>query len=202
MKDIRTYGQCVKSRLPNIGSWKFYLITNEESKMANLYRQVNILITNDSYNLPYENHVDLIMDSLWLGNAESAHNIKFIFYNKIKYIINVTKEIQDKFTHVKSITYIRLPMNDSDACKEKLLSVMEKGADHINDIITSQFSVLVHCKRGHHRSASIVALYLMKYYRMPLLDAIQLIKKIRPSTFRRMTCMLRSLIYYECARIV
>lgn len=186
-------------RLP-ISSWRFQKLISDKIKLGNLYKQVNNLITDNHFDSIYENNADLIMDYLWLGNSKSAHDVKFVLSNKIRCIINVTKNIQNKFSHIKLITYVRLPIDDKEACQKNLFTIMEKGADYLNNVVSLQYPILVHCKRGHHRSASIVALYLMKYYRISLLDAIHFIKRFRPSTFRRMTCMLRALIHYEYAR--
>jgi len=75
--------------------------------------------------------------------------------------------------------------------------MIEQGADAINKAVSENSIVLVHCKRGHHRSATIVAFYLMKYKNMSLVDAIFFIKKSRPTAFRKMTCMLETLIWFE-----
>jgi len=77
--------------------------------------------------------------------------------------------------------------------------MLNEGADIIDYAQKMGKAILVHCKRGHHRSASIVVFYLMKYQGMSLVDAICMVKAKRPTAFARETCLLRTLIQIEVA---
>jgi len=171
----------------------------EEAKMIKkLNNQLTYLI-NEYTNLnAIDEDANLILNYVWLGNYHVAHDFNFVVSAKIKYIINATTNVSNKFNFVDYTNFI---IEDEDACHENLLNMINYGADVINEAIKEKQSILVHCKKGHHRSATIIVFYLMKYKNMPLIDAVCLIKKIRPNAFKRMTCMLRTLIYYECMRI-
>lgn len=53
----------------------------------------------------------------------------------------------------------------------------------IHKYIQEGHNVLVHCVAGVQRSASIVAMYLMKYYGFNLEDSVKFIRSRRPVSF-------------------
>lgn len=181
------------NRAENI-MWEFKKLVGKELKMAELIKQINSLIVEYPVNRAIEINADEILRNVWLGNALAAKDIDFIKNKKINYIINVTNDIPNQF---QFINYTVIPMKDIDACHQDLLRLMQIGASVINQAILKNEPILVHCKRGHHRSASVLALYLMEYQNLSLFDSIKLIKNIRPTAFSRMSCMLKALILYE-----
>jgi hypothetical protein len=174
--------------------WIFKKIRSNKIKLGKLNRDINNLIVNSSISKGNESDANLIIDNIWLGNHKIAHDYNFVISKRIKYIINVTDSVPNIFPF---INYITFPIKDTDACRTNLMNMIECGACIINKAVAENKPILVHCKRGHHRSAAIVAFYLMKYRNMSLIDALCFIKKSRPGTFRRMTCMLKTLIIYE-----
>lgn len=146
-----------------------------------------------------ETNASFIMNNLWLGNWQSAHDSEFIKSNNICKIVNLTVEIPNKFPYIK---YKNFRMRDENACQENLFGMMVEGAKLINNALSKNKTILIHCKRGHHRSASIIVLYFMIYHNMSLIDALIIVKQIRPTAFRRLSCMLKELISYENRRIM
>lgn len=165
----------------------------------NIVDQVLNIIHNFSAPKGTETDVSFIMNNLWLGNWKSAHSANFVNSNKICKIINVTDNIPNKFVHIKYQTF---EMRDENACQKNLFGMMIEGAKIINKAINKNKAILIHCKRGHHRSASIIVLYFMMYHNMSLIDALIYVKQIRPTSFRRISCMLNQLIIYEHRRII
>lgn len=166
-------------------------------KLEYIHKNLNHIMKHFSEKKGTETDVNFIMNKLWLGNWKSAYNYHFINAEQIRHIINVTANIPNRFRFIK---YTNLPITDIDACYTDMLFILEKGADVIHHAMQTNQPVLVHCKRGHHRSASVIAFYLMKYHNMKLLDAIYIIKQCRPTSFRRMTCTLQTLIRYEVSK--
>lgn len=144
-------------------------------------------------NIP-EPDANLIIHNIWLGNQFVSQDTNFVRDNNIATIINITDVVPNKFNFIE---YINFPIKDTAACDTNLLPQMEFIIDLLHQLIIDNKSVLVHCKRGHHRSASIIAFYLMKYHDMTLSDAITFIKTIRPLSFRRTTCMIRNLVLVD-----
>jgi len=178
--------------------WNFKQLNGQEKKLGEFIKEINNIITHTPQSNFNEADANIIFGSVWLGNIHAAHDFNFVTSERIKYIINATSDIENKFPFIH---YQTLPITDINACYKNFIQMIEDGADIIYKAICENKPILVHCKRGHHRSASVVAFYLMKYHNMSLIDAICMIKKARPTTFRRMTCLLQTLIHYEYSRV-
>lgn len=115
----------------------------------------------------------LIIDNLYLGSAYNAANYSQLKDNGIEIIINMTNEIGEYFPN--DFTYRKYGLRDN-------------GVDDIGEYLkdTLQFiydnrdkKILVHCKMGASRSASIVIYYLMKKYSISLEEALEFTKQKR-----------------------
>lgn len=147
-----------------------------------------------------ENIADMIFPSLWLGNIHAAANNNFISENNIDVIINISKE---KYIIPHNVQYYNISIEDLDICdNENYKQIMFDTMEIIYKHIISGSNILVHCKRGHHRSASVVVLYLMEKYRMSMYDAIYLVKTRRPTALRRINCMVSCLIDHEVSKLI
>jgi protein-tyrosine phosphatase len=75
-------------------------------------------------------------------------------------------------------------------CEKDLANVF-RMFNVTSKIIATNISdgILVHCKKGHHRSSSIVTAYLIKDTDYTYEEAIIKINKLRPLAMRRYTCM-------------
>jgi len=154
--------------------------------------------TSQIYKLK-ENDVDMIIPNLWLGNTIAAMDENFIRQNNIKYILNVTENIPCPFL---DITYYHVPIKDKLMCDEKsrnvMLNYIDDSIDFIHKGLCEGVGVLVHCKRGHHRSSGMVVAFLMKYMNIGFLPACIYIKNIRPFALDRKTCTNKwNLEYYK-----
>lgn len=178
--------------------WSFKKLTGHQLLFGEILQKLNEIIVCGNSSKNMETNANQITKLIWLGNASAAHDFNFIYRNKIRHIINLTPNIPNKFSFIQ---YHRYPVKDYEACLVDLYELMDNAADTIHKAMLENSAVLVHCKNGHHRSAAVVALYLMKYHNMTLIDAISYIKKIRPTTFQRMNCMLKTLLRYEFTKL-
>jgi len=145
-----------------------------------------------------ENDVTEILPNLWLGNFKSALNIDFINEFNIKYIINITKDVPTPFPLIK---YLHIPYNDIDTCGKNLNDIFDKTTELIYSALSNGTGILVHCQRGHHRSASIVAAFLIRYLNINYFDAINYVNTIRSCALRRKSCMVIALYSYYLHRL-
>ena len=123
------------------------------------------------------NYCDEIVENLFVGSSETLNN-KFDF----DMIVNCTPTVN--FPSYCN-NCIRIPIKDDPYDSEKFLdlidstNVLEKMFFQINN----KKNVLVHCSLGIQRSCALVACYLIKYFNMKPIDAIELIKLKRPIAF-------------------
>jgi protein-tyrosine phosphatase len=113
-----------------------------------------------------------IIDNLFLGDMNDAKSIDFITKNCIHKIINVTLDIENYFDN---IDYLNIKIEDS---KDVELNIyFEKVFNFINE--DKNKNILIHCRQGKSRSASLVISYLMYHYKMNLITAYNHVKNIR-----------------------
>ena len=130
-------------------------------------------------NKPHE-HIDRIIDNIFLGNWGDSISEDSLKYNNIKCILTLNKN----FVHSKTDR----DMFDRLGIKYKYIEVQDSvNANILQHVDTSlQFlkqcsgNILVHCTAGVSRSVSIVIAYLMKEKNMTYDDALSFIKKKRP----------------------
>lgn len=143
----------------------------------------------------YEKDANEIIPNLWLGNCKAAYDKGFLFKYKIKYILTIMDNFEEKF-RFNNITYLIIPLRDEDVCSKNIINIFETTTNFINNALSANSAILVHCKRGHHRSASIIAAYLIKHLKINYKISINYINYLRPLALRRETCMSKGLFEY------
>lgn len=134
-----------------------------------------------------------VIPRIWLGGCKVAMNKNFLIEHNIKYIINVTKDCPNKFSDIQ---YLKISVDDSDVCNKNLDTIFNITNDFIIHALKNKSNILIHCKRGHHRSASIVCAFMLKYMNLNYLEVIMYINYIRSCALRRNTCMTAGLFEY------
>lgn len=187
--------------MQHIGNeWNLAMLPYDKRNIGNITRNINDIIISYPNMKGTEDDVNKIDHNLWLGNITVGHDTTFIKKFNIGHIIDLSNT--DPSANARALANVTIvQIRDADACVVNLFQIMAECATIINLAINHGMTVLVHCKRGHHRSAAVVALYLMKYRGMKLTDAIILIKSMRPTAFRNMSCMLKTLICYESEHV-
>lgn len=125
------------------------------------------------------NPYDKIAEHLYLGSRHALDS-----YDKFKLIVNCTKESDVKFP--PNCDYcIRLPVDDIPDESDKLLLLINTTniLNTIHKKVLNKEPVLVHCSAGRQRSCAVVACYLIRFYNMTPLEAIDYIKSNRKVAF-------------------
>lgn len=109
-------------------------------------------------------NANLIIERLWIGDWKSSQDYPFLKKNGITVILNMTKDIENKFP--TKIEYSRVSLDDS--LKQKDYDIMTKTLKYTSEFIhkhrdIDNKSVLVHCHQGMQRSCTAVLGYLLKY---------------------------------------
>ena len=139
-----------------------------------------------------ENDMDHIQNQIWLGNKESAFNYDKLMYHNIHYVINCTPNLPNMFEN-KGVKYYRVPIHDKEVCdlsySKQMYEYILGSFNFIDEALKNNSGVLVHCKKGHHRSANIILFYLIYKYNMGYINALMMINQIRPTALVRNTCI-------------
>eukprot|EP00121_Abeoforma_whisleri_P003259 Awhi_evm1s2924 len=135
-----------------------------------------------------ENPADEILPGIWLGNHLSSQDAVFLQKNKITLIVNATPDYPNHFDTDIDIKYIRIPIQNRD--KPEYRQVFE---DHLHQTVEELRAnwkagngCLVHCKSGHTRSATIIAVFLAAHneQKLSLHQAREKIQAKRPTALR------------------
>jgi len=131
-------------------------------------------------------HANEIIPGLWIGDLYSSQDKDFFKAFGIRCVINATTHIPPApFYRQMKISFKRVPVYDSNEAENLSLMLKHKpsAVSFINGAQKLQHPTLVHCHAGMQRSATIVAFYLMEYYKMSKKKAIKYIKKRRDICF-------------------
>ena len=99
-----------------------------------------------------------ITDFLYLGSEWNASNLEELRQNGITHILNVTREIDNFFPG--DFTYLNIREYDVEATD--LLKYLDRTYKFIKSAKEDNCKVLVHCKMGISRSATVTIAFLMK----------------------------------------
>lgn len=117
-----------------------------------------------------------ITPNIYIGSINEAKNKFWLKQHGITHIVNASIEIPNYFPN--NFTYLRL--NLFDIPQQKIYQALEPSYRFMDNAISKEGKVLVHCHAGVSRSTSIVLYYLMKKDKMSLPEALNYVKVRRP----------------------
>lgn len=127
-----------------------------------------------------------IIKNLWIGSERDAADASFMKKHNIRLIVNATDAVP---VYVRGIKVLRVPVGDSPEYQEKMGKYIPIATVAINDVLAHGHGVLVHCRAGMNRSATIVAGYLMFKKGISARDAMAFIKQKKAECFTPMNFM-------------
>lgn len=116
-----------------------------------------------------------IFEHVYLGSEWNASNLEELQRNGVRHILNVTREIDNFFPGM--FEYYNVRVYDDE--KTNLLKFWDDTFKYISLAKNQGSKVLVHCKMGVSRSASVVIAYAMKAYDLTFCDALEHVKQNR-----------------------
>jgi len=160
-------------------------INQNIEEMTNLFPIEHYIIKKTikikSYTSDFLN-ISLITDSnappyIYLSGINGAKNLDKIKEYNITFILNCTKDIPNYFENNTSIKYMRVPIDDtSNMHIEKYFAATY---DFIDNAVSSNNNILVHCYAGMSRSATILIAYFMRKYKWSYVKALKFVKEKR-----------------------
>jgi protein tyrosine/serine phosphatase len=149
--------------------YHFYRNT-ERKQPKRIYQENDFLKKFNSFFFSEPNH---IIDNIYLGNGNNAANLNTLKKFNIKYIINVTQELDNYFEQDFDYHKCNLLDEKDNNISEyfpKLLNIFNENKDK---------NILVHCFMGSSRSAIVVLLYLIKIKHMDFDKSLEFLKNKR-----------------------
>ncbi|XP_067866550.1 protein phosphatase Slingshot homolog 2 isoform X3 [Heterodontus francisci] len=119
-----------------------------------------------------------IFEHVYLGSEWNASNLEDLQSRGIRYILNITREIDNFFPGI--FEYYNIRVYDEEATD--LLAYWNDTYKFISKAKKNGSKCLVHCKMGISRSASTVIAYAMKEYGWNLDKAYSYVKEKRTVT--------------------
>lgn len=116
-----------------------------------------------------------IFPHVYLGSEWNASNLDELSKNGVCHILNVTREIDNFFPGM--FNYLNVRVYDDE--KTDLLKHWDNTFKYITKAKSEGSKVLVHCKMGVSRSASVVIAYAMKAYNWDFKKALEYVQNKR-----------------------
>lgn len=129
------------------------------------------------------NKADQVDANLFIGNEEAANNLEWLNSSGITHVINCAKEIPNFYDG--TLRYLRLDLGDGQSeinTEDDLHRVAEGSYRYISSVLRRdpKIKILVHCRAGISRSASIVVYYLMRKMGLSYDQALKYLRDRRP----------------------
>lgn len=128
-----------------------------------------------------------IVPNLYLGNCDNAVNKSLLAHYKIKKILNVANELPPPLETYEELGIECLHIGLRDNSEMSLSDRLEIAVEYIHQAIIADTPILVHCKLGVSRSATVVIAYLITHglntdasSKMSYEDAFDHVLNIRP----------------------
>lgn len=120
-----------------------------------------------------------ILPHLYLGSEKDSSDLEILKKYGISYILNVTHDKPNSFEHLPGFKYKKLPVEDN--WRANLSDMFPEAFQFIDEGITQNRGVLIHCLAGVSRSVTVTIAYLISALNMTLNEAYDFVKQRKPS---------------------
>lgn len=121
---------------------------------------------------------DLIIPCLYLGGIDAAVDTARLVDQGIRAVVCCCREVEfPSKDENANLEYYRVDVEDMS--REPIELFFEEATEFISQFISREQPVLVHCRAGVSRSASIILAYLIRYHNYNLHDAFFLTRSHR-----------------------
>lgn len=159
-----------------------FMLRGDGCKEVNIIENPHIFFNNYSDKLcrgvVFKNQLpsEILFRQLYLGSEKQALDPSVIDALQITHVVNASKAIKNAFE--PEITYMNAYISDRET--EYIDAYFAQAFEFINEALSNhQNKVLVHCGYGVSRSASLVIMYLMKYWKKGYEETYEYVKECR-----------------------
>eukprot|EP01065_Artemidia_motanka_P001382 TRINITY_DN10627_c0_g1_i2.p1 TRINITY_DN10627_c0_g1~~TRINITY_DN10627_c0_g1_i2.p1 ORF type:complete len:286 (+),score=58.29 TRINITY_DN10627_c0_g1_i2:114-971(+) len=119
-----------------------------------------------------------ILPWLYLGGAHDAQRVEMVREATITHVINLCTEIE--IPEARGVVYLRFQVKDSSDERVRIREHFLRAFEFVEEARKKGGAVLVHCRQGISRSATLSMAYLMRLLRIPFRLARDIVKQKRP----------------------
>jgi dual specificity MAP kinase phosphatase len=140
-----------------------------------------------------------IAEHLYISGEEAA--VHHALHAKLHFTLVVNCTNHSPFLNPRNefTTYLKLGVEDNLKTKEirKMTRCLPYVVQLIHDNVSQNGNVLVHCRQGKQRSATIIAAYIMWLQRVSWDTAVKIVQGRRPCAFTPDINFIQSLKFYD-----
>eukprot|EP01061_Rhynchopus_euleeides_P019420 TRINITY_DN31893_c0_g1_i1.p1 TRINITY_DN31893_c0_g1~~TRINITY_DN31893_c0_g1_i1.p1 ORF type:complete len:240 (+),score=77.88 TRINITY_DN31893_c0_g1_i1:184-903(+) len=140
-------------------------------KIATVEESSSSLVDKDS-----DEFASVVFPWLLLGGARDAERVDLMERHQVTHVVNLTPE--SKMQKAEGFCYLFVEVGDHS--DQPIHDHFESVIQFIEEARSRQGKVLVHCRHGVSRSATLVIAYLIKQLCIPLVLAKDVVKQARP----------------------
>lgn len=127
-----------------------------------------------------------ILPNIYLGDSRAAQSSTFFDRADISAVLNMTPNVPNTFCEKDLLQYARIPVYDSHGKRD--VNLMYQYFPLVTEFmyktaVIENKNLLVHCALGRQRSCAAIAAYLMKFYDMTPINAMEFILQRKPDAF-------------------
>lgn len=127
-----------------------------------------------------------ILPNIYLGDSRAASSATFFDKAGICSVLNMTPNLPNKYCADDKVEYLRIPVFDTHGKRD--VNRMYQYFPIVTEFmyktsVMENKNLLVHCALGRQRSCAAIAAYLIKFYKMTPLEAMNFIISRKPDSF-------------------
>jgi protein-tyrosine phosphatase len=127
-----------------------------------------------------------VFHNTYLGDGRAARSDNFFEKANIAAVLNMTPNHPNTFREKNHIEYLRIPVYDSHGKRDvnKMYQYFPLVTEFMyKSSVMEGKNILVHCALGRQRSCAAIAAYLIRFYHMTPMEAMNFIIKKKPDAF-------------------